>query len=182
MFRRRRLPQADRLEGFRTQAIEKARQYYRRIADLREENYVERGFQIGDLVLRHVENRASKLHPRWDGPFLIHQMLENGTVYLATPNGYLLANPINIHRIRRYVGNATAESLWYSSAATLRADAEAARKRPAAARRTNGTAPAVEASASRNTRAGSTSTHPPFPAGPSRRSTRLRQKQPRASG
>jgi len=57
--------------------------------------------QRGDLVMRSSINRPSKLHPQWDGPFIVLEITDRDTMQLATPNGYILNHLINKARIRK---------------------------------------------------------------------------------
>jgi hypothetical protein len=54
----------------------------------------------GDLVMREPLNRKSKLHPRWDGRFVIGSS-EKDVFQLATANGYKLPHLHNIARLRK---------------------------------------------------------------------------------
>jgi len=54
-----------------------------------------------DLVMRNVPNPKSKLHPKWDGPFVVVDTSDKNTYQLATANGYILRNLINDARIRK---------------------------------------------------------------------------------
>ncbi|KZV78336.1 hypothetical protein EXIGLDRAFT_560361, partial [Exidia glandulosa HHB12029] len=55
----------------------------------------------GDLVKRKSE-RPSKMHPHWDGPFIIHDMTDKNTYQLATRSGYVLKHLYNGARLSRY--------------------------------------------------------------------------------
>jgi hypothetical protein len=70
-----------------------------------EAKYFERNLKPGELVLRQFENRPSKLHPKWDGPFVIHSANTNGSFRLQCPNGYILRGACNGDRLKRYYGN-----------------------------------------------------------------------------
>ena len=55
----------------------------------------------GDLVMRNVPNPKSKLHPKWDGPFVVVDISDKNTYQLATANGYIIRNLINDARVRK---------------------------------------------------------------------------------
>ena len=55
----------------------------------------------GDLVMREPLNRKSKLHPRWDGPFVVLGATDKDVYQLATANGYTLPNLHNVAHLRR---------------------------------------------------------------------------------
>jgi hypothetical protein len=72
-----------------------------------EDRYFERALRPGELVLRQLEGRPSKLHPRWDGPFIIHSSNPNGSYRLKTPNGVVLKYTTNGDRLKRFHGDTT---------------------------------------------------------------------------
>ena len=55
----------------------------------------------GDLVMHESLNHKSKLHPRWDSPFVVLASTDKDAYQLATANGYRLPNLVNIARIRK---------------------------------------------------------------------------------
>ncbi|KAI7937758.1 hypothetical protein MJO29_015073 [Puccinia striiformis f. sp. tritici] len=55
----------------------------------------ERDLKIGSTVLRHYKQHPSKLHPKWDGPFIIYHSNPNGSYKLRAPNGHPLKGPVN---------------------------------------------------------------------------------------
>jgi hypothetical protein len=67
---------------------QQARRYYSR--EVREKD-----FNIGDLVMRlHPEKQKNKLSPKWDGPFIIDQVLIGGAYRMRDPtDGRLEPNP-----------------------------------------------------------------------------------------
>jgi len=74
--------------------------------------------QRGDLVMRSPINRPSKLHPQWDGPFVVLEITDKDTMQLATPNGYILNHLINKARIRKLDEAETkhfTDELWQAS-------------------------------------------------------------------
>jgi len=66
----------------------------------------------GDLVMRKVLHRKSKIHPKWDGPFVVNEATSTYAYQLATANGYILNNLTNVERLwklnlsewKQYVG------------------------------------------------------------------------------
>jgi hypothetical protein len=92
---------------------------------------VEHGLGIGDLVLRRNEHQ-SKLHPRWDGPFIIYDISDKNTYQLMTRSGYILRHLYNGNWIRRYFScidsrpavEAPDPALWYASGDLQRRDAQ----------------------------------------------------------
>jgi len=55
----------------------------------------------GDLVMRTPLNRKTKLHPKWDGPFVVLASTDTDVYQLATANGHILNNLVNQVRIRK---------------------------------------------------------------------------------
>jgi hypothetical protein len=55
----------------------------------------------GDLIMRQLLNRKSKLHLCWDGPFVLLGATDKDVYQLATANGYTLPNLHNVARLRK---------------------------------------------------------------------------------
>jgi hypothetical protein len=51
--------------------------------------------------MRSPINRSSKLHPRWEGPFVVLDATDNDAFQLATANGYIVRNLVNKKRLRK---------------------------------------------------------------------------------
>ena len=60
-------------------------------------------YKVGELVLRLLEKKKDKLKPKWEGPFIIDEVLTGGAYRLrdATDNR-LEPNPWNAARLRRF--------------------------------------------------------------------------------
>jgi hypothetical protein len=114
------------LEQHRDDANSRALKRLWDLADQRENSYHERALGIGDLVLRRSE-APSKLHPHWDGPFIIHDLAANNTYQLSTRNGYILRHLYNSTRLRPYHSSNANPVLWYASANLQRKDAHTRR-------------------------------------------------------
>jgi hypothetical protein len=86
-------------QGFITKAQERQKKYYDRKADL---DPLLIGQQV--LVYRTIieGNWSAKLEPKWEGPYLIHQVFTNHTYQLKTMDGVLLKTKIHRNRIRLY--------------------------------------------------------------------------------
>uniref|UniRef100_A0A8R7R9R2 Uncharacterized protein n=1 Tax=Triticum urartu TaxID=4572 RepID=A0A8R7R9R2_TRIUA len=62
-----------------------------------------RTFQEGDLVLRLIQKKKDKLKPKWEGPFIIDQVLTGGAYRLRdASDNRLEPNPWNAARLRRF--------------------------------------------------------------------------------
>lgn len=88
-----------------------------------EESYTERDLRPGDRVLRSFEGRPSKLHPKWDGPFIIRDAYPNGTFSLMTSNGHVLKANINGSRIKKF--NGSKDEFYYASSMLQKRDRRA---------------------------------------------------------
>ena len=60
-------------------------------------------YNIGELLLRLPEKKKSKLEPKWEGPFIIDQVLTGGAYRVRdASNNRLEPNPWNSARLRRF--------------------------------------------------------------------------------
>ncbi len=59
-------------------------------------------YNVGELVLRPLEKKKNKLKPKWQGPFIIDQVLTGGAYRLRdASDNRLEPNPWNATRLRR---------------------------------------------------------------------------------
>ena len=60
-------------------------------------------YNIGELVLRLPDKKKDKLKPKWEGPFIIDQVLTGGAYRLQNASdNQLEPNPWNAARLRRF--------------------------------------------------------------------------------
>ena len=60
-------------------------------------------YNVGELVLRLPDKKKDKLKPKWEGPFIIDQVLTGGAYRLRDPSDNRLEpNPWNAARLRRF--------------------------------------------------------------------------------
>jgi hypothetical protein len=75
--------------------------------------------------MRSPISRPSKMHPKWDGPFVVLEITDKDVCQLATPNGYILNHLVNKARLRK-LEEAEAEhfidALWHASERLKRHD------------------------------------------------------------
>ena len=75
---------------------QQARRYQSR--EVRAKNY-----NVGELVLRLPDKKKDKLKPKWEGPFIIDQVLTGGAYRLrSASDNQLEPNPWNAARLRRF--------------------------------------------------------------------------------
>jgi transposase InsO family protein len=90
------------LDKHRTEAADRYRAALEKLAKSRDDTvFLNDPIMPGDLVMREPLNRKSKLHPRWDGPFVVLGATDKDVYQLATANGYTLPNLHNVARLRR---------------------------------------------------------------------------------
>jgi hypothetical protein len=90
------------LSKYRTEAAERYLAALERLAKSRDDSaYLQSPILAGDLVMRTPLNRKSKLHPRWDGPFVVLDSSDKDVYQLDTANGHILENLVNISRLRK---------------------------------------------------------------------------------
>jgi len=89
------------LTKHRTEAAKKYHAALEALAKARDESYPGKPILTGDLVMRLPLNQKSKLHPRWEGPFVILDSTEKDVYQLGTANGHILENLVNIERLRK---------------------------------------------------------------------------------
>ena len=60
-------------------------------------------YNVGELVLRLPDKKRDKLKPKWEGPFIIDQVLTGGVYRLRNSSDKRLEpNPWNAARLRRF--------------------------------------------------------------------------------
>mgnify|MGYP005828682451 FL=1 len=60
-------------------------------------------YNVGELILRLPEKKKDKLKPKWEGPFIIDEVLTGGAYHLRdASDNRLEPNPWNAARLRRF--------------------------------------------------------------------------------
>ena len=88
-----------------------ARENLKKAQDRQKRNHDERithyAFQIGELVLlerSHLRTRHdAKLDPKWDGPYYIHDVHNNGTYTLRDKEDGTISRPLHGNRLKLYI-------------------------------------------------------------------------------
>ena len=94
--------QVQNLDKHRTEAAERYRVALEKLAKSRDNTaFLNEPIMPGNLAMREPLNRKSKLHPRWDGPFVVLGATDKDVYQLATANLYTLPNLHNIARLRK---------------------------------------------------------------------------------
>ena len=90
------------LSKHRTEAARKYHTALERLVKSRDDSaYLQSPILLGDLVMRTPLNRKSKMHPRWDGPFVVLDSSDKDVYQLGTANGHILENLVNVSRLRK---------------------------------------------------------------------------------
>jgi hypothetical protein len=93
----------DGLEEARCAALVQSARYLEGIRRYHDRNVKERSFNVGDLVLRHIQNTEGlhKLSSPWEGPFTIAKVTGPGSYRLQTLEGDDINNSLNIDQLCR---------------------------------------------------------------------------------
>jgi hypothetical protein len=67
-------------------------------------NVRETSFNVGDLVLRRIQktNDMHKLSARWEGPFIVTEVISPSKYRLQWGDGQGVPNPWNVEHLRRF--------------------------------------------------------------------------------
>jgi hypothetical protein len=94
----------DRLEEARCAALVQLARYLEGIRHYHDRNVKECSFNVGDLVLRRIQNTEGlhKLSSPWEGPFAVAKVTEPGSYRLQTLEGEDVNNSWNIDQLCRF--------------------------------------------------------------------------------
>lgn len=70
-----------------------------------DDTFTERSIRVVDLVLRKFDGRPTKLHPKWDGPFIVKESTPEGVYTLMTSNGHVLRMNYNAAKLKKFNGS-----------------------------------------------------------------------------
>jgi len=93
------------LNKYRTEAANRYREAIEKLATTRDDGNFNSPILPGDLVMRSPINRKTKLHPKWDGPFVVLASTDKDVYQLATANGYTIRSLVNEDRLRKLEPN-----------------------------------------------------------------------------
>jgi hypothetical protein len=107
----------DGLEEARCATLVQSARYLEGIRCYHDRNVKERSFNVGDLVLRCIQNTEGlhKLSSPWEGPFTVARVTGPGSYRLQTLEGDDISNSRNVDQLCRFY----AYSLDYSRGSSL---------------------------------------------------------------
>lgn len=102
-----RMLELEALEERRDRAKKNLSVYQRRLSRAYDKLVKRRNFEEGDLVLRAAEHirrgtPSSKFSPKWEGPYIVHEVNESGYCKLINPKNNAITAPINFQYIKKY--------------------------------------------------------------------------------
>jgi hypothetical protein len=94
----------DGLEEARCAALVQSARYLDGIRRYHDLNVKERSFDVGDLVLRRIQNMEGqhKLSSPWERPFIVAKVTGPGSYRLQTLKGEDVSNSWNINQLCRF--------------------------------------------------------------------------------
>jgi hypothetical protein len=96
--------ECDSVEEARCTALVQSARYLQGIRRYHDRNVRERSFNIGDLVLRRIQDESGlhKLNSRWEGSFIVKQVTRPGLYRLQYPEGQDVPNSWNIQNLHKF--------------------------------------------------------------------------------
>jgi hypothetical protein len=94
----------DGLEEARCAALVQSARYLESIRRYHDRNVKERSFNVGDLVLRRIQNAEGlhKLSSPWEAPFTVAKVIRPGSYRLKMLKGEDVNNSWNIDQLYRF--------------------------------------------------------------------------------
>jgi hypothetical protein len=94
----------DGLEEARCAALVQSARYLEGIRRYHDRNVKERSFNVGDLILRRIQNTEGlhKISSPWEGPFIVAKVTGPGSYRLQTLEGDDVSNSWNIDQLCRF--------------------------------------------------------------------------------
>jgi hypothetical protein len=94
----------DSIKEARCTALVLSARYLQGIWRYHNRNMRERSFNIGDLVLRRIQDESGlhKLNTRWEGSFIVKQVTRPGSYRLQYPEGQDAPNSWNIQNLHKF--------------------------------------------------------------------------------
>jgi hypothetical protein len=93
----------DTLEGERDIARARSSLYQKQARRYQNREVRAKTYNVGDLILQLPEKQKHKLSPKWEGPYIIDEVLAGGADRLHRPSDDRLEpNPWNVAWLRRF--------------------------------------------------------------------------------
>jgi hypothetical protein len=94
----------DSLEEARCTALVQSARYLEGIGRYHDYNVKERSFNVGDLILRRIQNMDGlhKLYSPWEGPFSVSKVIGPGSYDLQTLEGDDFSNSWDVDQLCRF--------------------------------------------------------------------------------
>jgi hypothetical protein len=94
----------DSLKEARCATLVQSARYLEGIRRYHDHNVKERSFNVGDLVLRRIQNTEGlhKLSSPWEGPFTVAKVTGPGSYRLQTHEGQDINNSWNVDQLCRF--------------------------------------------------------------------------------
>jgi hypothetical protein len=94
----------DSVEEVRCNILLQSVRYLQGVHHYHDRNVQERSFNIGELVLRHIQDETGlhKLNSRWEGAFIVVKVTGPGSYHLQYPNGQEVPNSWNIEDLHHF--------------------------------------------------------------------------------
>jgi hypothetical protein len=94
----------DSLEEARCAVLVQSTRYLEGIRRYHDRNVKECSFNVGDLVLRRIQNTEGlhKLSSPWEGPFTVAKVTGPGSYRLQTLEGEYISNSWNVDQLCRF--------------------------------------------------------------------------------
>jgi hypothetical protein len=91
------------VEEARCTALVQSARYPQGIRRYHDRNVRERSFNVGELVLRRIQDESGlhKLNSRWEGLFTVKQVTRPGSYRLQFPEGRDVPNSWNVQNLRK---------------------------------------------------------------------------------
>ena len=100
----RRSDDVNLLEEHRKRVVVRAAAYQQALRRYHEKHIRARTLAISDYILQRVQNQAgrNKLSPKWEGPYMVVQVLRPGAFKIADGDGRKLSNSWNIDQLHKF--------------------------------------------------------------------------------
>jgi hypothetical protein len=94
----------DSLEEAHCAALVQSARYLKGTRCYHDRNIKERSFNVGDLVLHHIQNTEGlyKLNSPWEGPFSVTKVTGPGSYHLQTLKDNDISNSWNVDQLCRF--------------------------------------------------------------------------------